>query len=93
MALPLLGAFLAGSVGALAKKALVAIGLGTVTYAGLQVAFDAAKQQIIVNYGAMPADALQIAGMSGVGETIGIILGALAARVGMVALSHIGRVL
>ena len=92
MALPLLGAFLAGAAGPLLKKALVAIGLGTVTYAGLQAAFNAAQAQIIANYGLMPAAALQIADLAGVGATIGIILGALAARVGMVALSHIGRV-
>lgn len=93
MALPLLGAFLSASIGSLVKKALVAIGLGTVTYAGLQAAFNAAQAQIVANYGAMPAAALQLADLAGVGSTIGIVLGALAARVGMVALSHIGRVL
>ena len=93
MALPLLGAFLAGAAGPLVKKALLAIGLGTVTYAGLQAAFNGAQAAVISNYGLMPAAALQIADLAGVGQTIGIILGALAARVGMVALSHIGRVL
>lgn len=93
MAFPLLGAFLSASVGNLVKKGLVALGLGTVTYTGLQAAFDAAQAQIISNYGQMPAAALQLADLAGVGATIGIILGALAARVGMVALSHIGRVL
>lgn len=93
MALPLLGAFLSTSIGALVKKALVAVGLGTVTYTGLQAAFSAAQSQIISNYGAMPAAALQLADLAGVGATIGILLGALAARVGMAALSHIGRVL
>ena len=93
MALPLLGAFLSSSIGALAKKALTAIGLGTITYAGLQAAFDAAQAQVVANYGAMPAAALQLSDLAGVGQAIGILLGALAARVGMVALSHIGRVL
>jgi len=93
MAAPLLAAFLAGSVGALVKKALVAIGLGTVTYAGLQTAFGAVQAQIIANYGAMSGASVQIADLAGVGQAIGILLGALAARVGMAALSHIGRVL
>lgn len=93
MAFPLLGAFLSASVGSLAKKALLALGLGTVTYAGLQAAFDAAKTQVINSYGLMPANALAIADLAGVGQAIGIMLGAMAARVGMVALSKIGKVL
>lgn len=93
MALPLLGAFLSASIGALAKKALIALGLGTITYAGLQSAFDAAQAQVISNYGQMPGAALQLADLAGVGQTIGILLGAMAARVGMVALSKIGKVL
>lgn len=93
MAFPLLGAFLGSAVGPLLKKALIAIGLGTVTYAGLQAAFDAAQAQIIANYGAMAGASLQLADLAGVGQTIGILLGALTARVGMVAVSHIGRVL
>lgn len=93
MALPLLGAFLSASVGNLVKKALLALGLGTVTYTGLQAAFTAAQAQIVSNYGAMPAVSMQLADLAGVGQAIGIILGALTARLGMVALSHIGRVL
>ena len=90
---PLLAAFLAGAVGALVKKALVAIGLGVVTYAGLQAAFDVAQAQVIASYGLLPAATMQLADLAGVGQTIGIILGAIAGRVGMIALSHIGRVL
>lgn len=93
MALPLLGAFLSASIGALAKKALIALGLGTITYAGLQAAFNAAQTQVITNYGQMPAAALQLADLAGVGQTIGILLGAMSARVGLAALSKIGKVL
>ncbi|MBI1887206.1 MAG: DUF2523 domain-containing protein [Nitrosomonadales bacterium] len=93
MPFPLLAAFLVSAVGPLVKKALIAIGLGIVTYAGLQAAFDAAQAQIIANYGAMAGASLQLADLAGVGQTIGILLGALTARVGMVAASHIGRVL
>lgn len=93
MALPLLGAFLSASIGALAKKALIALGLGTITYAGLQAAFNAAQTQVITNYGQMPAAALQLADLAGVGQTIGILLGAMSARVGLAVLSKIGKVL
>lgn len=93
MALPLLGAFLSTAIGALAKKALVALGLGTLTYVGLDVAFNAAKAQVISSFGATSADSLALINLAGVGQAIGIILGALSARVGLAALSRIGRVL
>ena len=93
MALPLLGAFLATSIGALAKRALLAIGLGTITYSGLQAAFNAAQTQIINNYGLMPSNALALADLAGVGAAIGILLGALAARVGIAVVAKFGRVL
>jgi len=93
MALPLLGAFLSASIGALAKKVLIALGLGTITYAGLQAAFNAAQAQVISNYGQMPAAAMQLADLAGVGQTIGILLGAMSARVGLAVLSKIGKVL
>lgn len=93
MALPLLGAFLSASIVPLVKKVMFAFGLGTITYAGLQTAFSAAQTQIIAHYGAMSAGTLQLADLAGVGQAIGIMLGAMAARVGMVALSKIGRVL
>lgn len=93
MAAPLLGAFLATSIGSLVKKALVALGLGTITYAGLQAAFNSAQAQVISHYGQMPGNALELANLAGVAQTIGIILGAISARVGMIALSKIGKVL
>lgn len=93
MALPLLGAFLAAAAGPLLKKAMLAIGLGTITYAGLQAAFNAAQTQVISHYGQMSGASLQLADLAGVGQTIGIILGALAARVGIAVVSKFGRVL
>lgn len=93
MALPLLGAFLSASIGNLVKKAMVAIGLGTITYAGLQEAFNAAQDQIISNYGGMSGSTLAIVDLAGGGQAIGILLGAISARIGMIALSKIGKVL
>lgn len=93
MPFPVLGTFLSAAVPSLAKKVLTALGLGTITYAGLQTAFNAAQTQIIASYGQISGNALQLADLAGVGQSIGIILGAMAARVGMIALSKIGKVL
>lgn len=85
--------FLAQAVGPLAKRVLVALGIGTVTYAGLDVAFGAARDLVVSNYGQMSGDVANLVSLAGVGQAIGIILGALAARVGMAALSHLGKIL
>lgn len=91
--LGVLAYFFASSIGPMVKRALVAIGLGVITYSGLDVAFGAARDMVVSNYGAMAATTAGLVSLAGVGQAIGIILGALAARVGLVALSHIGRVL
>lgn len=88
-----LAAFLASSIGSLAKRALFALGLGTITYAGLQSAFNTAQAQIISNYGQLSGASMQLADLAGVGQVLGIILGALTARVGIAVVSKIGRVL
>lgn len=90
---PVVASFLASAAGPLVKKALIAIGLGTVTYAGLQAAFDAAQAQVISHYGQLNGAALQLTDLAGVGQVIGILLGALAARVGIAVISKFGRVL
>lgn len=85
--------WLASSAGAIAKRVLIALGLGTVTYTGVDIAFNAAKDLVISNYGGFVGAGAQIAAMAGVHEAIGILLGALAGRVGLLVLSHIGKVL
>jgi len=87
------GAFLAGAVGPLAKKILLALGIGTLTYTGLQAAFNAAQTQIINNYGLMAGGTLSIVDLAGVGQAIGILLGAMTARVGMIVVAKYTKLL
>jgi len=91
--LGLLTYFFAGSIGPLVKRGLAAIGIGLITYTGLDVAFGSARDLVISNYGAMVGNTASLVSLAGVGQAIGIILGALAARVGLATLSQIGRVL
>lgn len=93
MAIPLLGAFLAVSVGALLKRALVAVGVGTITYVGLDAAFAAAQAQIIANYGQLSGAGVQLADLAGVGAAIGIILGAMSGRIAIAVVSKFARIL
>lgn len=88
-----LAAFFAGSIGGIVKRALIAIGIGTVTYSGLDIAFGAARDLVISNYGQISGASAQLIALAGVGQALGIVLGALAARVGLLALSTLGKVL
>lgn len=91
--LGLLAYFFAGSVGALVKRALVAIGIGTITYSGLAAAFGSARDLVISNYGAMAGSVADLVNLAGVGQAIGIVLGALTSRVALTALTRIGSIL
>ena len=93
IAFPLLGAFLALSIGAIVKRALVALGIGTITYVGLQAAFDAVVTAITANYGAMAGASAQLADLAGVGAALGILLGAISARIGISIVSTFTRIL
>lgn len=93
MAFPVLGAFLALSIGALVKRALIAIGFGTITYVGLQAVYIELHQNVIGSYGLMVGASMQLADLAGVGQTIGILLGAIAGRISLIAVSKIGSIL
>jgi hypothetical protein len=74
------------------KRALIAIGLGTVTYTGVDAVFSAAQNAVLNNYGQMPAAAAQIASMAGVPECIGILLGALSSRLAISTMTRFAKV-
>lgn len=88
-----LALFFRVQIGDLAKRALVAVGIGTITYTGLDYAFASARDAVVANYGAMAGATADIANLAGVGASIGIILGAMASRVALMALSQLGKLL
>lgn len=71
-----LAAFIVGLVGPVMARWLAAMGLSLVTVAGLTAAYAALKAQLIANVGGMPAAAVQLAGLFGIWEALGIVLGA-----------------
>lgn len=72
-----LAAFLVGLVGPLMARWLASVGLSLVVLTGLTAAVSGLKSQIISNIGAMPAAAVQLGGLMGLWEGIGIWLGAV----------------
>lgn len=83
----LIWAFILSIIVPLTKRILIAAGVGVVTYAGIDTAFSYAKDQVISSYGAMGADVANIVSLAGFGDSIGIVLGAIAARIALIAVS------
>lgn len=71
-----LAAFLVGLVGPLMARWLAAMGLSLVSVTGLVVAYDALKSQVVSNIGGLPEKGVQLAGLFGIWEALGIVLGA-----------------
>lgn len=90
--MPNIAIWLLAMVVPLAKKLLLALGIGYMTYEGLSTIAGQARDAVISSYGGMPADVLAILALGGINQAIGIILSALTARAAIVAVGKIGRV-
>lgn len=71
-----LAAFLVGLVGPLMARWLASMGLSLVVLAGLTAAVTQLKAQVISNIGGFPLVALQLGGLFGLWEAVGMLLGA-----------------
>jgi hypothetical protein len=69
------------AIGPLVIKALIAIGIGTVTFTGVTVALDSLINMAVTNWAGVMAAVVQLASLAGVPECMGIICGAMSARV------------
>ncbi|MBN8764050.1 MAG: hypothetical protein BGP20_07025 [Thiobacillus sp. 63-78] len=85
-----LAVFLLGLVTPLVRKALVALGLGVISYAGLALIANQVRDAVIANYGAMSGSVLDLLNLLGAGQALGIILGGIIARAAFAAVSRIG---
>lgn len=74
---------LMGLVGPMALRVLTVLGIGTVTFTGVAASVQGLIDVAVVNYSGLSADVLALAGIAGVPQALGIICGALTARVGM----------
>lgn len=69
--------------GPLILRALTVLGLGTLTFTGVTVALQGLIDMAVNNYASVPSDVLGLAGVAGIPQCIGILCGAMVARVGM----------
>lgn len=87
-----LGAFLAAAVGPLARRALSGLGVGVITFVGLDTAMTAALEQARAAFNGMPADVMGYVMHAGVHTAFSIIAGGITARVAVVSLKKLGQV-
>lgn len=80
---------LQGIAGPVVKKALSALGIGVVSYAAINAALSAVTAAVQSSYGSMTGDVAGILGLAGIGQAIGILLGAMAARISYAQLSKL----
>ena len=74
------------------KKALLVLGLGWISSASVTTLFAEIQTNVVGMYNNIPASVLILANMGGIPECIGIVLGAMLARLSFMALEHIGKV-
>ncbi|MDC7715144.1 DUF2523 domain-containing protein [Vogesella sp. LYT5W] len=67
----------------LLSRILVALGISIVSYTGMTAVLSGLNTAIQNNFSAMPSVAMNLVGLSGFGEALGILVGAFAFRLSM----------
>lgn len=86
LAAAILGALIQGA-STLVGRILISLGIGFVTYSGLDAAVDWAFDQVVSNIQGLPADVLQLLGVLQVDTAITMISSAYTARLALAGLS------
>lgn len=87
-----IGAFLAAAAGPLARRVLQALGIGIISYAGLSVALNGAINELKAAWGGLGGPTLQIIQLAGFQHAIGIICGAMVAKLSFTITERLGRI-
>lgn len=86
---PLVGgllAGLAGSIGTLVLRVLVSLGIGYVTYQGIDTSIGWARSYIFSAMGSAPGPVMQVMGVMKVGSMVSIVLSGLVVRASLAGL-------
>ncbi|WP_265919177.1 DUF2523 family protein [Cupriavidus nantongensis] len=79
-------------IGPLVRQALVALGIGLITFVGLDAAVTSALAAAKASLGQLPAAAMAICARGGMFTAMSIIAGGITARMSMMVLKRLGRV-
>lgn len=73
-------AFLSTAVGPLVKQVLKALGIGMVSYVGLQLMVNQVKQYVTSSFAGLPSDVVSILGLAKIDVAVNIMLAAVITR-------------
>lgn len=85
-----LAQFLDTYLGSFARNVLSSLGIGVISYAGIKTVFDELVALAQAQFSNMATDALSVVQLAGVGEAIGIIVGAITFKLTMTTMSSLG---
>lgn len=72
-----LAAFLASMAAPIVARVMMALGFSVITVTGVTLAVDQVKELVLSNLGSVPASLLQLGGLLGAWEGLGLIFGAI----------------
>ena len=72
------------------KKVLSGLGMGILTFTGVDTAFNTARDSLVAKWGDMPASVAQILELAGFNTFFGIVLGAMAFSLSIMVLKRWG---
>ena len=78
-----LGSWLLGIAGPMVLRVFTILGLGTLTFTGVSTSLQSLIDMAVSNWAGVGADVLALASLAGIPQAIGIVCGAMVARVGL----------
>jgi hypothetical protein len=91
MSLIPLGAFLQAAAAPLVRNVLASLGIGIISYAAVTTLLGLLLVQARGYWNGMPDMVLALLGLAGLGDSAGILIGALMFRAGLNTLSRYGK--
>lgn len=88
-----LALWLSSMVPSLVGRVMLALGLGVLTITGIDLAWGTLQGTLLSALAGLPADVIGLAGLAGVGDALGYVLGAITARVTLAALTNSARII
>lgn len=83
--------FLISAVGPLALKVLSMLGISLLTFVGVEAIVAQLVQYVVTAWSGMTGDTVALLGLGGLGEGIGMVLGAINARLAIWAAASASR--
>lgn len=80
---------LQSAAGPIAKRVLAALGMGVVSYSAINAALSGVQSAVTSAYGSISGEIAGILSLAGFGQAMGIVLGAMVARISYAQLSKL----